>query len=1016
MNDEKDKTQLTDQDRFTAIFEQSPLAIQILTPEGKTLRVNQAWENLWGVTLKQIGDYNILEDHQLIEKGVMPYIKKAFAGEVVHLPTVSYDPNDTIPAITNNQEPKRWTKATIYPLKDTQNNVREIILIHEDITEQKNIEQKSELLTQEISKQKKHLQELVSSVPGVVWEAWGEPDESNQRIDFVSDYVKQMLGYTVEEWLSTPNFWLRIVHEEDKEKAALVASQTYVSGEKGTNRFRWVAKDGSIVWVEAQSMVICDESGKPVGMRGVTMDITDRKKKENAERFLFEAGLALSSTLDYEKTLANVAKLAVPHFADWCTIDMVTDDEKLERLVLTHKNPEMIDWANKLYTKFPPKPDSPIGIYSVLRNGKSEFYPHISDELVEKIAQSEEHLNLLKYVGYRSAMLVPIKIRERVLGIISFFNTVSQNHTDEDLALAEDLANRAGLAIDNALLFRAEQSARREAQKNSEFLKRLQSVSGSLSQALILKDVGDAVIEQGIKSVGAHAGIVVMTDKGNKTLNIISTIGFSDEVVEKWESFDLDQRVPLADAIRTQTPIFIESFQSHTDEYPFLGPLASITNSNALVAFPLIMKGKTLGGLGLSFREIQNFSNDDRIFMLALAQQCEQALERARLYEIEQKLRAEAENANRIKDEFLATVSHELRTPLNAIVGWTSLLKLQQLNEKEVVKAVETIERNAKSQAQIIEDLLDISRIITGKLDLKFEILEFREIIIATIESLLPTAEAKQIKIETELKRSLFINADKGRLQQVLWNLLSNAIKFTPHNGNVFVMLELSDSFAKVSFRDDGQGIKPEFVPYVFERFRQADATTTRNHGGLGLGLSIVRNIVEMHEGFVEASSEGEGKGATFSVKIPIVSTDILSSDKQQVDENADENNRSLKGFRILVVDDEIDSLELLKAIIETNGGETKAVLSANEALDIFNEFDPHILISDIAMPQEDGYSLIRKIRSMTDERSKIPAIAVTAYTRESDKKRVLDAGFQTHIAKPIDHARLIEIIESFLT
>lgn len=1012
VNDKTDTIQLTDQARFTAIFEQSPLSIQIFSPDGKTLRVNQAWERLWGVNLEQIEGYNILEDEQLIEQGIMPYIKRAFAGEVVHAPPVFYDPEKTIPAITGNEDPQRWTKAVLYPLKDVFGQVREVILIHEDITETKKIEQKSERLTQEIEVQKKHLQELVSSVPGVVWEAWGEPSKVHQRIDFVSDYVTEMLGYTVQEWLSTPNFWLKIVHPQDREKAAAIASEHFSKGQKGTNRFRWVGKDGTSVWVESQSMVICDERGNPIGMRGVTMDITERKKKEDAERFLFEAGIALSSSLDYKKTLATVAELAVSHFADWCTVDMLDPDGILRRLAITHIKPEMVEWAEEIHSKYPPDPDAPFGIYNVVRTGESEFYPEIPDKILAERAQNEEHLRMLRQIGFKSAMLIPLKIRKRILGVITFVNSESPNHTSEDLALAEDLANRAALAVDNAKLFSAEQTIRRMAQKNSDFLRRLQAVSRSLSQALIPKEVAEAVIEQGITSLGAHAGILVLSDDQKNELNAVGSIGFADQIMEKWQRFDINQKVPLADAVRTGKPIFITSFAKFTDEYPMLGPLALVTESNALVAIPLIVKNKTIGGIGLSFREIQEFSNDDRMFLLALAQQCAQALERAKLYENEQNLRAEAEKANRIKDEFLATVSHELRTPLNAIVGWTSLLKREQLKGDQIQRAVETIDRNAKSQVQIIEDLLDVSRIITGKIKLEPVLLDFQKIVSAAVESIMPTAKAKKINIDTDLNRSLFIKGDAERLQQVLWNLLSNAIKFTPNEGVISVKLKAKNSDAVVSIKDSGQGIDPQFVPFVFDRFRQADATTTRNHGGLGLGLSIVRNLVEMHGGRVEVTSQGKDKGSTFTVKIPIVSGESFVADNTIRTDVPGDNKKPLKGVRILVVDDEKDSLELLKMIIETNGGKARSALSAQEALNLFDEFEPHLLISDIAMPEEDGYSLIQKIRSGQNKRSGIPAIALTAYTREIDKQRAIEAGFQMHIAKPIDHTQLIKAIK----
>ena len=367
-----------------------------------------------------------------------------------------------------------------------------------------------------------------------------------------------------------------------------------------------------------------------------------------------------------------------------------------------------------------------------------------------------------------------------------------------------------------------------------------------------------------------------------------------------------------------------------------------------------------------------------------------------------------------LKDEFLATVSHELRTPLNAIVGWSSLLKSKRLGGDDIDQAIEIIERNAKSQAQIIEDILDVSRIITGKLQLKFELIALDILVKTSVEGLKPTAENKDITIRTNLEKSLYIKGDVERLRQVLWNLLSNAIKFTPNGGEIDVELISVDRSAQVSFKDNGQGINPNFVPFVFERFRQADSTTTRDHGGLGLGLSIVRHLVEMHGGNVLAKSEGKGKGATFIVEIPTVSAQKIEMQKREAEETLTTNNNLLKGIKILVVDDDEDSLELLKMIVETHGAETQSATSAAKALQIFEEFKPDILLSDIAMPHDDGYSLIRNIRSMPHEKSAIPAIALTAYVRESDKKRALETGFQMHIAKPINEKELIEAINSF--
>ena len=472
----------------------------------------------------------------------------------------------------------------------------------------------------------------------------------------------------------------------------------------------------------------------------------------------------------------------------------------------------------------------------------------------------------MREIGFRSAMLIPLKVRDKVFGVITFVNSDSRNHTEADLALAENLANRAALAVDNARLFRAEQISRQTAEKNSDLLRRLQTISTSLSQALIPKEVTTAVIEQGINSLGASAGVVVLVNEQKNELKVAAAIGYPAEIVEKWKGFDLNQNVPLAVSVREKTPFFIESVENHLEQYPTLKSAILETGNKALISFPLMIEGKVLGALGFSFSDPQKFSDDDRAFLQSLAQQCAQTLERSRLYENEQKLRAEAEAANRIKDEFLATVSHELRTPLNAIVGWSGMLASNRLDSKAAAKAIETIERNASSQTQIIEDLLDVSRIITGKIHLENSLINLGSIVSAAVDSVRPTAETKGINVRAEIESDdIRILGDAERLKQILWNLLTNAVKFTPKGGNVEIKLARIESTIQMTVSDDGQGINPQFLPFVFDRFRQADGSTTRNHGGLGLGLSIVRYLVEMHGGTVQAESEGAGKGAILS-------------------------------------------------------------------------------------------------------------------------------------------------------
>jgi PAS domain S-box-containing protein len=393
--------------------------------------------------------------------------------------------------------------------------------------------------------------------------------------------------------------------------------------------------------------------------------------------------------------------------------------------------------------------------------------------------------------------------------------------------------------------------------------------------------------------------------------------------------------------------------------------------------------------------------------------------ERERLFKQERAARAEAEEASRLKDEFLATVSHELRTPLTSMLGWVQMLRTGSLPPDKRARALETVERNARSQAQLIEDLLDVSRILAGKLKLDVETLEVGALVEQALESVRPAAEAKSLRIQTVLDSNGTVMGDSHRLQQVVWNLLSNAVKFTPKGGRVQVLVERRDSSVELTVADTGQGIDPKFLPYVFERFRQAEEGTTRSHGGLGLGLSIVRHLVELHGGTVSAFSAGLGQGASFTVRLPLAVTRRREpSLPPTFRENAFGGDiqcpPELYGLHVLVVDDEADTREMLRALLEGCNARVTAASSATEALAKLDSALPDILLSDIGMPEEDGYFLIRKIRARPPEAGgDIPAVALTAYVRTEDRTRVLLAGFQSHVPKPVEPLELLAVLAS---
>jgi CheY-like chemotaxis protein len=383
----------------------------------------------------------------------------------------------------------------------------------------------------------------------------------------------------------------------------------------------------------------------------------------------------------------------------------------------------------------------------------------------------------------------------------------------------------------------------------------------------------------------------------------------------------------------------------------------------------------------------------------------------------EKAAREDAEAASRIKDEFLATVSHELRTPLTAIMGWASVLLDESLPVSQVRHAVEVIVRSAKSQSELIADILDMSRVVTGKLKLDARPVEIESVFQAAVDVVRPSAEAKRIALHAVADgRHRLVSGDANRLQQAIWNLLANAVKFTGEGGRIEAQLSVASGQAEITIMDTGIGIEPQFMPSVFERFRQFDSSSTRRYGGLGLGLAIVRHVVEMHGGTVFVSSPGKGQGSTFRINLPLIAapdarlTAALSSESDAAEASpSQKRSQPLANMRVLVVEDDPDTLDLLKLVLDDSGADIATAPSAREAVNVFEHWRPDVLVSDLALPDQDGYQLIRQVRSRSSQQGgNIPAVALTAYARSEDRSRALAAGFQMHLAKPIVPKELI--------
>jgi PAS domain S-box-containing protein len=594
-------------------------------------------------------------------------------------------------------------------------------------------------------------------------------------------------------------------------------------------------KDGSEIPVSLTVSPIHDVSGAIIGASKIARDHTEQKRASQRAAFLAEVGAVLAGSLDYSTTLKTVANLAVPSIADWCAVDILTEERKVERLAVAHVDPAKIDLARTVRSRYE-DPRSPFSAAFVVRTGTPAMVPEISDDMIVAGARGdEERIALVRSLGLRSFIIVPLTARGRTLGTLTLATAESGRlYTDDDFRFAQDVAFRAALAVDNARAF-----------------------------------------------------------------------------------------------------------------------------------------------------------ND-------------------------------AQAANRLKDEFLATLSHELRTPLNAILGYSRLLQSGMLTADKRTHALQTVERNATSLTKIVEDILDVSRIISGKIRLNIQPVDFPDVVSNAVETVMPAAEAKQIRVQTILDpRAAPISGDPDRLQQIVWNLVSNAVRFTPKHGVVQVRLERVNSHVEIVVADTGIGMAPEFLPHIFERFRQADSGTTREHAGLGLGLAIVRHLVELHGGTIHAASGGRDQGSTFRVRLPVMIVHRETPLERRVHPATDlaltyTQLPDLGGLCVLAVDDDADARALVCETLETRGARVIAVESAKEALEALERHRPDVVIADLGMAHTDGFELIKQIRQSSDVTVReIPAAVLTAYARAEDRMKALQSGFQMHLAKPVDPAELVVAVAS---
>lgn len=646
--------------------------------------------------------------------------------------------------------------------------------------------------------------------------------------------------------------------------------------------------------------------------------------------------------------------------------------------------------------------------------GKSEFIlgKTAREILGEEAAAIHEEANKKALAG------------ETVVYEWSFDSSIGIQYCQTSLSPLQDnngnVVGVVGVGRDITKLHKAEEAQRFLAEASKE-----------LSTTLDYETTLQSVARLAVPYLGDYCIIFSLEDKGKiRRVAVAHRDPTKESLLLELQRYTVNstQQTPVVQVLQTGKSLLVpeipasiwETIHNEIEHHQILREL----DPKSFMLVPLIARGRTLGAISFTFAESgRRHEENDLNLAKDLAYRAALAFDNARLYR-------KAQEANRIKDEFLAIVSHELRTPLNSILGWATLLRTRKFDETTTARALETIERNARSQSQLIEDLLDVSRMLRGKLILNFHPVELVSVIEAATEAVRPNAQNNNIELELILPDSgCLVYGDFNRLQQILWNLLSNAIKFTPSGGRIKVNLSKVRSeekeeltipkYARIQVIDTGKGINSEFLPYVFDRFRQADSTTTRSHGGLGLGLAIVRHLVDLHNGNAYAASEGEGKGSTFTVDLPLLNSNevsVTNAESSASQASLITQNSALSSVKVLVVDDDEDTRNFLTTVLQQYAAEVKAASRANEALETLAEWQPNVLVSDIGMPGEDGYALIRKVREREEKQQQIlPAIALTAYAMESDREKALDAGFQMHVTKPVDPDRLVRAIVHLL-
>jgi PAS domain S-box-containing protein len=867
---------------------------------------------------------------------------------------------------------------------------------------------------------------------------------------YVNDRCCEIMGLAPAE--ASGLGWMKVLHPDDRERVLQQWEQLIQENVPFHAEYRFQRADGTICWVIGQASAETDAQGQIIGYVGTLTDISDRKRAEQALQESEGRFRLLAETIEdvfwmsnpqehqllyvspaYERIWGRSRTGIHAEFREWIEAIYPEDRDRVERnfwkgvyegrydeeyrvvrpdgsmawihdrgFPVRDKSGEVqyvagvaqdISDRKQVETALAANETRLRGFFesSVVGMLYGDIYGGISaanDEFLRIVGYTRENLQTgaLRWIDITPSEFLPLDEeaidQARRVGACTPYE---KDYIRKDGSRVRVLVGYSlvGEAREESVAFILDLSERKQAEREAQEGKQiLDALMEYVPEGITIADAPDGRIRR-VSRYGQE-----LTGRAPEVIEDISV----GEHAQNWGIFHRDGVTPASDDVLPLTRS-IQHGEVVTNEEWILQRPDGTQITLLCNAGPIYGDSYITGGV-IAWQDITDRVQIER--------------DRERILQQEQAAREEAERANRIKDEFLAVLSHELRSPLNPILGWTKLMQSQSFDPTETAAALATIERSVRVQIQLIDDLLDVAKILRGKLNMTVAPVELRVVIQAAIETVSTAASAKSIDLRPVFLHSIGqVMGDSARLQQIIWNLLSNAVKFTPNHGRVEICLEQVNDQAQITVSDTGKGIKPDFLPHIFESFRQEDLSTTRKFGGLGLGLAIVRSLVEAHGGTIWADSPGEGQGAIFTVQFPLLP---MESEPAQV-EKAHELNLDLTGIRILTVDDDPEARRLLSAILTKFGAEVLTVASAGEVLAVIEVFQPNVLVSDIGMPEMDGYGLIQQIRIDSYPEGQLPAIALTAYAREDDQQQAIASGYQQHLAKPIDPERLVEAV-----